>query len=236
MLMTRKLDVKTIVLKKTMSEDDLYAMIEEKKADNFRSMLRKPGRDKVVVESVTLNYECIISVSGIYEADYFRKATHTLSVDGNVDEVVFGEGVFPVRPGSNLRKKLSGRLHKNKVDLPVEEHVHAEVEGKYYFDSHGGDIRPSFKTGPSAVENYPDRILANDDVVIIESVLSEKDLVDRIAQKLKPDIRDEIRDLCEKSTIKEIIRIYVPIYEVVLFGPKRKSATMRIDAVRRKVI
>ncbi len=234
--MKRKFESKTIVLKKVITEDDLCALVEEKKADSFRSMLRKPKRRDVRIESSTLNYECITSISGGYEADYFRKASHTISVDKNVDEVVFGGGVFPIRTRSAFRKRISGKLGKNKVDLPVEEHVHVEDEGKFYFDTGGKEIKLTFRVNSKTVEHYPHRVLDGHDSAIIESTLSEDDLISELTLRLRPGLGDEIRDLSEETIVREIDRIYVPVYEAVLFGPKGRTATIRVDAVRGKIL
>lgn len=236
MSLRKKPEAKTVVLKKAMTEDDLYALIEEKKTDNFRSMLRKPKREDVHVESSALNYECTKSISGRYEADYFRKATHTLSVDRNVDEVVFGDGTFPIRSKSGFRKKISGKLGKNRVDLPVEEHVHVEDEGKFYFDSAGKETEFPFRMDSETVEHYPRRVLDKNDSAVIESALSDGELTEKLTRKLKPKLDGEIRDLYEETTVQEITQIYVPVYEVILFGPKKKTATMRVDAVRSKIL
>ena len=43
-------------------------------------------------------------------------------------EVVLGGGIFPIESKSTLRKAFVGNRGKNKVDLPLEEHVFIEEE------------------------------------------------------------------------------------------------------------
>ena len=70
-------------------------------------------------------------------ANYFRKATHSISVDSNVSEVILGDGIFPVRTKSNFKNAIVGKRGKNKVDLKLEEHVFVENEDELTFDHHG---------------------------------------------------------------------------------------------------
>ena len=83
-------DVKTIVLRKNIEENDAMEIVEQKKTKPFTSLLSRTKKEDVHVHSLKLYYECILMVSGKYIADFFRKATHTISVDSNVNEVVFG--------------------------------------------------------------------------------------------------------------------------------------------------
>ena len=150
-----------------MTDEDVSVLVEKKKIDNFRSMLRKPKRKDVHVESVVLNYECVTMISGKYKSDYYRKAIHTVSVSQNVSEIVFGDGLFPVRSKSHFKRKISGKLGKNLVDLPLEEHAFIESEGEFYFDSGGKEIKFPFKINSKTIENYPRKILEKNKLTII---------------------------------------------------------------------
>ncbi|KAG2473951.1 MAG: hypothetical protein NPMRTH4_810007 [Nitrosopumilales archaeon] len=72
---------KTIVLKKQIDEDFAREFVEKKKTTVFRSRLRRPKSEEVHIHSLKLYYESILIVSGKYVADFYRKATHTISVD-----------------------------------------------------------------------------------------------------------------------------------------------------------
>ena len=152
-------DVKTIVLKKIMDENDALDIVNQKKTTPFKSLLSRPKKEEVHVHSLKLYYECILTVSGKYVADYLRKAIHSISVDFNVSEISLGDGVFPIRSKSGIQKAFSGKRGKNKVDLKLEEHVFVEEEDELTFDNHGRDIRFPFKINSKTVENYPKRLL-----------------------------------------------------------------------------
>ena len=127
-------DVKTVVLRKNIENEDIMLIIEQKKTTPFKSLLSRPKKEEIHIHSLKLYYECILMVSGKYIADYFRKSTHTITVDSNVHEVTFGDGIFPIRSKSSLKKALVGKRGKNKIDLKLEEHVFVEEEDELTFD------------------------------------------------------------------------------------------------------
>ena len=63
-------------------------IVENKKTSLFKKLLKKPKPEEVHIHSIKLNFEAILSVSGIYAANFFRKAIHPIKVDYNVSEVV----------------------------------------------------------------------------------------------------------------------------------------------------
>ena len=154
-----KYDIKTIVLKKIIDENEASAIIEDKKTSLFKKLFKKPNPEEVHVQSLTLYYECLLKISGKYIADYFRKSIHIISVDSNVQEVVLGGGIFPIESKSTLRKAFVGNRGKNKVDLPLEEHVFIEEEGEVTFDHHGREIKFQYAIDSKTIENYPQQIL-----------------------------------------------------------------------------
>jgi len=84
-----------MVLRKNIDESEAMDIVNQKKTAPFKSLLSRPKKEDVHVHSLKLYYECILMVSGKYVADYFRKATHSISVDSNVSEVSLGGGFFP---------------------------------------------------------------------------------------------------------------------------------------------
>ncbi|MDH3823134.1 MAG: hypothetical protein OES19_05310, partial [Nitrosopumilus sp.] len=102
-------DVKTVVLRKDIKESEAMDIVEQKKTSPFKSLLSRPKKEDVHIHSLKLYYECILMISGKYIADYFRKATHSISVESNVHEVALGDGVFPVRSKSGLEKAFVGK-------------------------------------------------------------------------------------------------------------------------------
>ena len=118
--MKKTYDVKTVVLRKNIEEQDAQSIIEQKKTTPFKSLLSRPKKEDIHLHSLKLYYECILMVSGKYVADYFRKATHSISVDSNIREIILGDGTFPIRSKSGFKKAFVGRRGKNKIDLKLD--------------------------------------------------------------------------------------------------------------------
>ena len=225
-----------MVLKKLIDEKIAHDIIDEKKTGIFRTLLKKPKKEEVHVYSVKLNFEAMLLVSGNYTADYYRKATHSIKVDYNVREVVFGDGLFPIRSKSGFQKTLSGKRGKNIIDLDLEEHVFIEEEDTIYFDHHGNEIKFPFKLNSKTLENYPKRILQQNPENVKKPEITYDAVIEKLASKLKRPSDPEIRDLNDNLLINEISEIYVPIFEARLIGPKKKVGILRIDAARNKIL
>ncbi len=224
-----------MVLKKQIDEDAARKIVETKKTTVFQKFLRKPKPDEIHVHSLELYYEAILMISGKYTADYFRKATHTISVDYNVGEIVLGEGVFKIKKKSSIAKALA-KKSKNKVELPLEEHVFIDEEGEMAFDHHGKEIRFPFKINSKTIENFPNQVLQDPRVHVRESELTHEPVIKKLESKLKESLDSGIRNLTDELIINKITEIYVPIFESRLVGPEKKAAIMRIDAVRKKIL
>ncbi len=229
-------DVKIIVLRKNIDEDDAMGIVDQKKTGPFKSLLSRPKKEDVHVHSMKLYYECLLTVSGKYMADYFRKATHSISVDSNVSEISLGDGVFPVRSKSGIKKAFVGKRGKNKIDLKLEEHVFVEDEDKLTFDHHGRDIKFLFKIDSKTVENYPQRLLEKNQANVKKSETTHAAAIAKLQLHLKKPLESDVRALNDKFVLKEIAEVYVPIFEARLIGPKKKVGIIRIDAVRKKVL
>ena len=227
---------KIIVFKKNNDEDTIKEIVENKKTNVFKKILKKPKREEVHFHSIKLNYEAILMVSGTYVANFFRKAIHPIKVDFNVKEVVLGDGVFPIRTKSGLHKALTGKKGKNKVDLELEEHVFIENEDTIYFDHHGKEINFPFKINPKSIENYPKRILSINPLNVKKPEISNESAINILTKKLMKPKEKDVRDLKEELTITEVSEVYIPIYEARLIGPNKKVGLLRIDAVRNKVL
>ena len=235
-VLKKNYDQKTVVLRKKIDETEILEIIEEKKIAFFKSLLSRPKKSDIHIHSVKLYYECILLVSGKYVANYFRKATHSISVDSNVSTVVLGDGVFPVRTKSNFKKVIVGKRGKNKVDLKLEEHVFVENEDELTFDHHGREIKFPFKLNSKTTENYPNRLLEKNSSNIKNCELTHDDAIKKLQSFLKKPLKDEVRKLEEEFVLREISEVYVPIYEARLIGPKKKIGIIRIDAVRNKIL
>ena len=234
--MKKTYDVKTVVLRKNIEEQDAQSIIEQKKTTPFKSLLSRPKKEDVHLHSLKLYYECILVVSGKYVADYFRKATHSISVDSNIREIILGDGTFPIRSKSSFKKAFVGRRGKNKVDLKLEEHVFVEEEDELTFDHHGRNIDSPFKINSKTIENYPKRLLQQNESNIKKPELTNDAAIEKLQSHLKKPLETDVRDITEEFVLREITELYVPIFEARLIGPKKKVGIIRIDAVRKKIL
>ena len=219
-----------------MEEQDALEIIEEKKTKPFKSLLSRPKKEQVHIHSLKLYYECILMVSGKYVADYFRKASHSISVPSNVSEVLLGDGVFPIRSKSGFKKAFAGKRGKNKIDMKLEEHVFVEEEDELAFDHHGQEIKFPFKVNSKTVENYPKKILEKNQPNNKKAEITFDAALDKLQSQLKKPLESDVRDLNEEFVLREITELYVPIFEARLIGPKKKVGIIRIDAVRKKIL
>jgi hypothetical protein len=169
-------------------------------------------------------------------ADYYRKATHTISVNYNIRDVVLAEGLFPIRSKSGFTKALSRKRGKNKIDLRLEEHVFVEEEDELVFDHHGHEIKFPFKINSKTVENYPKRILEKNQQNIKKPEITNDTAIEKLLSQLKKPVETDVRDITEEFVLREITEVYVPIFEARLIGPKKKVGIIRIDAVRSKIL
>jgi len=229
-------DVKTIVLRKNLDETEAMDIVTQKKTTPFKSLLSRPKKEDVHVHSLKLYYECVLMVSGKYIADYFRKATHSISVDSNVSEVLLGGGLFPVRSKSSITKAFVGKRGKNKVDFKLDEHVFVEEEDELTFDHHGNEIKFPFKINSKTVENYPKQLLEKNESNVKKPEMTYDTAIEKLKTQLKKPMETDVKNLNEEFALREVSEIYIPIYEARLIGPKKKVGIIRIDSVRKKVL
>ena len=234
--MTKSYDVKTSVLRKNIELEDATEIVEEKKTKPFKSLLSRPKKEQVHIHSIKLYYECILMVSGKYVADYYRKATHTISVPSNVKEVELGDGVFQIRSKSGFERTFVGKRGKNKIDMKLEEHVFVEEEDEIAFDHHGREIKFPFKVNSKTVENYPKRILQKNEPNVKRPEITVDAALGKLQSQLKKPLESDTRELSEEFVLREITELYVPIFEARVIGPKKKVGIIRIDAVRKKIL
>jgi len=211
-------------------------MVDEKKRNAFKSIIGKPKKEDIHVHSIKLLYEAFVIVSGKYEADFYKKATHAINVKSNVREIVIGDVILSKKKKSEFAKFFTNPRNKNKIDIILEEHVFIKEENELSFDHHGKEIKFPFKLGPKLIENYPKSILKENEKNIKRPDITYDGLVNKLKMKLKKPIESEVRDLNEKFDINKIKEVYVPIYEARVIGPKKKVGILRIDAIRKKIL
>ncbi len=225
-----------MVLRKVIDEEEASAIIDDKKTSIFKSLLKKPKKEDVHVDSIKLFHECLLLVSGKYTADYFRKEVHTISVDSNVQEITFGGGTFPIKEKSGFKRAFVGNRGKNKIDLPLEEHVFVEEEDELAFDHNGTEIKFPFKIDSKTIENYADQILTENSANVKKPKITFDSAANLLKESLKKQLDSDIQKLNDEFVLKGITEVYVPIYEARLTGPKNKVDLLRLDAVRKKIL
>ena len=225
---------KMIVLKPQVDNMEIQEIISREKTKSFRMFLKKPDSHEVHVHSTVLTYEPSMIISGMYQADFLRKATHEIKVDKNVREVILGDGVF-LASKFDASAGFGSKLRGNTISLDLEEHVFVEEEKEITLDHHGRPRDFTYKVHAKDVENYPKRILKKSTVKEFE--ITEEVAIKNLAKTLQPHkTLEDVRDLNESLTINEITTVYVPIYEARLIGPKKKVAILRFDAVKKKML
>jgi len=235
-LETNDFDAKKIVIKKSLDEGEALEIVEQKKTDPFKSLLSRPKKEDVHIDSLKLIYEGSLIVSGKYNADYFRKASHTIDVDSNVHDVVIGDGVFTVRSKSSIEKAFVGKRGKNKIDLDLEEHVFVEGEDELTFDHNGLEIELPFKIDSKNIENFPKKILDENDSNVKKPDFSYDSAIDKLKIHLKKPLDHDVRDLKDEFVLHDVTEVYIPIFEARLSDLKKKVGIIRIDAVRKKIL
>ena len=230
-----------MVLRPILDYNEAEQIVENRKTSLFRSMLQKPKKTEVHVHSIKLSYEAFLILSGKYNADFYRKTVHSISVDPDVREIIIGDDVFPITKGKGVLGKLNTKIkksagRKNQVDLELEEHVYIDDEQEIAFDHHGKEIKMPYKMSSRLIESYPRRTLEKTKNNVKKPEITYDAAVTRLTSKLKKSVSIGRRNLQEKTTINEIIELYVPIYEARLIGPKKNVRLIRIDSIRKKVL
>ena len=230
-----------MVLRPILDYNEAEQIVENRKTSLFRSMLQKPKKSEVHVHSIKLSYEAFLILSGKYNADFYRKTVHSISVDPDVREIIIGDDVFPITKGKGVLGKLNTKIkksagRKNQVDLELEEHVYIDDEQEVAFDHHGKEIKMPYKMSSRLIESYPRRTLEKTKNNVKKPEITYDAAVTRLTSKLKKSVSIGKRNLQEKITINEIIELYVPIYEARLIGPKKNVRLIRIDSIRKKVL
>ena len=95
---------KILVLLRKITLEDATRLVNSKKTSQFGTTLLRPKKSQIHIHSVSLVYEPIMALSGLYSADYYRKAVHKIKVDDNVKEVLVGPDTFEVSKKSKFSK------------------------------------------------------------------------------------------------------------------------------------
>ena len=227
--------VKIISLKPLLDSDAAEEMIDSRKVKSFQTLLHKPKKSEIHLHSLTLHFESILLLSGKYSVDFIRDAEHTLSVDKDVQEVIISDEVFPVKKKHGVLSKLEPSF-KNKIKILMQERVMLENTADISFDHHGKEINLSYNDTIKLLEKHPKKTINEDKESIRRPEITIAAAKSKLILKLKKPADAGTKSSEEIFDFRDILEIYVPIYEARLIGPKKRIKIVRIDAVRKKIL
>ena len=227
--------VKVVSLKPALDFDTAEEMIDSRKVKSFQTLLHKPKKSEIHLHSLTLHYESILLLSGKYSVDFIRDADHTLSVDKDVQEVIISDEVFPVKKKHGVLSKLEPSF-KNKIKIQMQERVMLENSDDISFDHHGKEMNLSYNDTLKLLEKHPKKTINDDKDSIRRPEITLDAAKSKLIAKLRKPADSGIKSSEETFDFRDILEIYVPIYEARLIGPKKRIKILRIDAVRKKIL
>ena len=152
---------KILVLLRKITLEDATRLVDSKKTSQFGTTLLRPKKSQIHIHSVSLVYEPIMALSGLYSADYYRKAVHKIKVDDNVKEVLVGPDTFEVSKKSKF-SKIVNTTGKRTINLDLEEHVFVKNTGTLYLDHHGKRLKNlPYALDRKLMESYGSKVLAS---------------------------------------------------------------------------
>ena len=227
--------VKLISLKPLLDSDAAEEIVDSRKVKSFQTLLHKPKKSEIHLHSLTLHFESILLLSGKYSVDFIRDAEHTLSVDKDVQEVIISDEVFPVKKMHGVLSKLEPSF-KNKIKIDMQERVMLENTADISFDHHGKEINLSYKDTVKLLDKHPKKTINEDKESIRRPEITIDAAKSKLISKLKRPADAGTKSSEELFDFRDILEIYVPIYEARLIGPKKRVKILRIDAVRKKIL
>tara|TARA_B100000029_G_scaffold437489_1_gene452723 strand:+ start:348 stop:1052 length:705 start_codon:yes stop_codon:yes gene_type:complete len=226
---------KVVSLKPHIDYDSAEEMVDSRKVKLFQTLLHKPKKSEIHLHSLTLHLEAILLLSGKYSADFIRDSVHTLSVDKNVQEVIINDEVFPIKQKKGVFSKLEPSF-KHKVKIDVQERVLLENTDDISFDHHGKEMNLSYNDTLKLLDKHPKKTLNEEKDSIRRPEITIDAAITKLISKLKKPADAGVKSTDENIEFKDILEIYVPIYEARLIGPKKRIKILRIDAVRKKIL
>ena len=106
---------KVLSLKPQLDYDAAEEMIDSRKVKLFQTLLHKPKKSEIHLHSLTLHLEAILLLSGKYSVDFIRDASHTLSVDKDVQDASgLIQSSYPPSPDAIVFLKVKSLFHAEK--------------------------------------------------------------------------------------------------------------------------
>ena len=227
--------VRKITLKPQIDSDTAEDMVDNRKVKLFQTLLKKPKKSEIHLHSLKLFYEACLLLSGKYSADFIRNTNHTIHVDKNVRELIIDDKVYPVSQKKSMLSKLEPSF-KNKIKIQMQERVMLENSDDISFDHHGKEMNLSYNDTLKLLEKHPKKTINDDKDSIRRPEITLDAAKSKLIAKLRKPADSGIKSSEETFDFRDILEIYVPIYEARLIGPKKRIKILRIDAVRKKIL
>lgn len=241
MIVEKKIaQTKLIIVKPNSTLQEIQNFVEKKKSGMFGTALTRPKSDTIDVVSVKLFFEPTWRIRGEYNIDYFRKNSYQISTDLHVKEVLIGSGTFPIITKSGVWKKFKDSVKigeiKNKLDLPVEEHLEISRRAEIYLNSQGKDFELKHKISSKNIEKFPEEFIKANQIMMRSSDFTEKHVVESFLNFAKKDLGEYLRIVSESLEIFIVEKIFLPIYEARIVDSKNKIKILRIDGINSKIL
>ena len=118
----------------------------------------------------------------------------------------------------------------------MQERVMLENTADISFDHHGKEINLSYNDTLKLLEKHPKKTINEDKESIRKPEITIAAAKSKLILKLKKPADAGTKSSEEIFDFRDILEIYVPIYEARLIGPKKRIKIVRIDAVRKKIL
>ena len=152
-----------------------------------------------------------------------------------MQEVIINDEVFPIKQKKGVFSKLEPSF-KHKVKIDVQERVLLENTDDISFDHHGKEMNLSYNDTLKLLEKHPKKTLNEEKDSIRRPEITIDAAITKLISKLKKPADAGVKSTDESIEFKDILEIYVPIYEARLIGPKKRIKILRIDAIRKKIL
>ena len=104
------------------------------------------------------------------------------------------------------------------------------------FDHHGKEMTLSYNDTLKLLDKHPKKSINEDKDSIRRPEITSDAVISKLISKLKKPAETGIKSSEETIELKDLLEIYVPIFEARLIGPKKRIKILRIDAIRKKIL
>ena len=118
----------------------------------------------------------------------------------------------------------------------MQERVMLENIDDISFDHHGKEMTLSYSDTLKLLDKHPKKSINEDKDSVRRPEITSDAVISKLISKLKKPAETGIKSSEENIELKDLLEIYVPIFEARLIGPKKRIKILRIDAIRKKIL